>query len=130
MEGYGDASISNLEAIVSDQGWVRQWRILIWSWTLYSEGDYCFVEIARHRFLGYDEVRRYSRTLWMVMVAVMFIAVVAGAISVVALVLMMDAGGEASLLLALTFLPLVLGSAVVVYFTFVPPKEYRSSHKV
>lgn len=114
-------------------GWTREWNFLIWTWTLNSDSEDCFVETVQHRFLGEEEIHRYSRWLWK-LGAFGCLVIVPVVLSFYGVMIYMavsdpDVYGKSVAVLGLVLLPAVAAAAAIVYFTFVPPKEYRSSRR-
>lgn len=128
-KGEGDVVVSSC----SPHEWTREWSFFIWTWTLTSWSDDCFVETVQRRFLGQEVVRTYSRTLWKVMVWAVIIAGAACITSMFALtyLVLQSTSLDASYSVAMGFacLLMVLGATALAYFTFVPPKECRSSRR-
>lgn len=111
--------------------WSREWRFLIWSWSIDWNDDYWLVETVRHRFLGEEEIHHYSRFLWQMG------AIASGICAVIAAILYAlfvywfhddpDLDGSMMVLLGLVLLSTIAAAIGVIYFTYIPPKEYRSS---
>ena len=114
------------EAAICQEGWVREWSFFIWTWTITSGRDHWLVETVQHSFLGQEVVRRYSRAHWMLSVWAVVIAAVLISVAYGALVYMtyMDPGVDFSgvALMGLLLLPVVIASAAIAYFTFVPQR--------
>jgi len=117
------------DGAVARRGWYREWRIWIWSWTIDWSNDYWLVETVRHRFLGEEIVHRYSWLLWQLMV---WAAAILTVIMVVSYAILASAvSGTPDIdsplaLLGFIVALMVISLFVVLYFTFVPPKEYRT----
>jgi len=116
-------------------GWSREWRFFIWTWTINTWDDHSFVEVTQRRFLGQEATHTYGKPLWTLMAAAVMFMGVAGAISVcvlMALILRHSSDPDVLFLavMGLVCLMLTLASAAVAYFTFVPPREFRSGRKV
>ena len=116
-----------------ERGWSREWRVLIWSWAIDWGDDEWLVETTQHRFLGEEEIHHYSRAYWQFGIVTSAIFVVV--LSVLYAAVLVRAYGDPdveSFVLAfpgLLLAPLVAIVAVATYFTYVPPKELRSSRK-
>lgn len=131
MEGLVDKDGSDVVTTGGRPGeWKREWSFLIWTWTITTWNDFCFVETAQRRFLGQKVVKTYSKTLWKVIVWVVIIMAVAGIVSVFGLMYMVlpdaNLGAYHFTVLGLACLLMGGGSAALAYFTFVPPKECRA----
>ena len=133
VEGFGQRLLDDAprRSIRTGGGWTRAWSFLIWTWTIDSGSGDWLVEMVQRRFLGEEVVHRYSRTVWLLMAwgCVAFVAIMLAVYGVLAYLAL--TGPEVERLLAaelgLAVLPAVVIAATIAYFTFVPPKEYRSS---
>jgi hypothetical protein len=131
VEGFGERVLDDPPRLSRGTwgGWTREWRFLIWTWTIDSDSHDWLVETVQRRFLGEEVTRRYSRTLWMLMAwgCVALVAILSVAYVVMAYLMWGASGADRAIVTAfgLAFLPVIVIAAVVAYFTFVPPKEYR-----
>lgn len=131
LEGFGERLLDDPPRLRTGTtgGWTREWRFLIWTWTIRSGSSDWLVEIAQRRFLGEEAVRRISRTVWLPMAWMcVFFLVFMAVIYITLVYLLLNSSGADRLLsieMILLTLPVVLAVATIVYFTFVPPKGYR-----
>lgn len=135
VEGFGERVLDDppRRSIGACRGWTREWSFFIWTWTIESDSDDWLVETTQRRFLGEEVVHRYSRTLWLLMAwgCVVFLALMMVVYGVLAYVALRDTGADLSIvaLFGLAILPTIVIAVTVAYFTFVPPKEYRSPRR-
>lgn len=110
--------------------WSREWVFLIWTWTIDWSRDYWLVTTVQHRFLGEETVHRYSRLYWQIGIWGVAVSSVLMLVSYGYLVSVAYADTEVDYsflaFIGLVVLLMVVLSFTVVYFTYVPPKEYRS----
>lgn len=116
-----------------ERGWTREWRFLIWSWAI-DWGDYeWLVETTQHRFMGEEEIHHYSRAYWQIGVVISAISAVVLSVLYAAVLVRAfgdpDVEGTVIALPGLLLVPLIVIAALLTYFTYVPPKELRSSGK-
>jgi hypothetical protein len=134
VKALGDNSVPRVggsEEMVTPytSGWSRTWTFFIWTWTITTWDNDCYVETIQHRFLGQVVIHRYGKVLWMV-VAISAIALgMAGMVCLWLLAYMVSGVSNLDPITFLWFgllsLLMALGSIVIAYFTFVPPRHSR-----